>query len=177
MRRREFIMLAGSAAAAWPTAVGSQQSGKVYRVGLLTNGTLMGVTDERRKTIISGLAAQGFVEGQNLAFEQRSADAQRGRLYGLVNELVDANVDVIVTFGYPPALAAKNSTKPFPVVVTGAGDPVKRTLSRLFDHLVGARQHVRRHVETERARRLQIEREFELGRLQDWKLARLGAFE
>jgi putative ABC transport system substrate-binding protein len=124
MRRREFITLAGSAAAAWPTAVGSQQSGKVYRVGLLTNGTLMGVTDERRKTIISGLAAQGFVEGQNLAFEQRSADAQRGRLYGLVNELVDANVDVIVTFGYPPALAAKNSTKPVPVVVTGAGDPV-----------------------------------------------------
>src|SRR6516164_3308638 len=123
-RRREFIMLAGSAAAAWPTAVGSQQSGKVYRVGLLTNGTLMGVTDERRKTIISGLAAQGFVEGQNLAFEQRSADAQRGRLYGLVNELVDANVDVIVIFGYPPALAAKNSTKPVPVVVTGAGDPV-----------------------------------------------------
>src|SRR5262249_4909522 len=61
---------------------------------------------------------------QNLAFEQRSADAQRGRLYGLVNELVAANVDVIVTFGYPPALAAKNSTKPVPVVVTGAGDPV-----------------------------------------------------
>src|SRR6516225_4317927 len=101
----------------------------------------MGENDERRKTIISGLAAQGFVEGQNLAFEQRSADAQRGRLYGLVNELVDANVDVIVTFVYPPALAAKNSTKPVPVVVTGAGDPVATGLvdglARPGGHLTG----------------------------------------
>src|SRR5215467_8715473 len=46
--------------------------------------------------------------------------------------------------------------------------------SALFDHFIGARQQVWRHIETERARRLQIEREFELGRLQDWKLARLS---
>ena len=49
---------------------------KVYRVGLLTNGVVIGATDERRKNLVSVLAAQGFVEGQNLTFEQRSADAQ-----------------------------------------------------------------------------------------------------
>jgi putative ABC transport system substrate-binding protein len=124
VRRRDFISLIGGAAAAWPIAARAQQSGKIYRVGILTSGVVIGATDERRKNLISSLAAQGFVEGPNLIFEQRSANAQRGRLAGLVNELNAANVDVIVTFGYPSALAAKNSTKPVPVVITGAGDPV-----------------------------------------------------
>src|SRR6516164_6648173 len=120
----QFIALFGSVAA-WPLGVHAQQPGKkVYRVGLLTNGLVIGATDERRKNLVSGLAAQGFVEGQNLIFEQRSADAQRGRLDGLIGELKAANVDVIVTFGYPPALAAKNLAGGIPVVVTGAGDPV-----------------------------------------------------
>jgi putative ABC transport system substrate-binding protein len=124
MRRREFILLIGGAAVAWSSEGHAQQSGKIYRVGLLTNGLVVGATDERRKNLVSSLAAQGFVDGRNLIFEQRSADGQRGRLAGLVNELAAANVDVIVTFGYPPALAAKNSAKAIPVVVTGAGDPV-----------------------------------------------------
>jgi putative ABC transport system substrate-binding protein len=124
MRRREFILLIGGAAVAWSSEGHAQQSGKIYRVGLLTNGVVIGVTDDRRKNLISSLAAQGFVEGRNLIFEQRSADGQRGRLDGLVGELKAANVDVIVTFGYPPALAAKNLAAGIPVVVTGAGDPV-----------------------------------------------------
>ena len=124
MRRREFILLVGGAAVAWSGEADAQQVGKTYRVGLLTNGLVVGATDERRKNLVSALAAQGFVEGHNLIFEQRSAGGQRGRLASLVTELAAANVDVIVTFGYPAALAAKNSTKPIPVVVTGAGDPV-----------------------------------------------------
>jgi len=124
MKRREFITLIGGAAVAWSSDGHAQQSGRIYRVGLLTNGVVVGVTDERRKNLVSSLEAQDFVEGRNLIFEQRSADGQSGRLAGLVNELAAANVDVIVTFGYPPALAAKNSTKAIPVVVTGAGDPV-----------------------------------------------------
>jgi ABC-type uncharacterized transport system substrate-binding protein len=125
IKRREFISLLGGAAVAWSSAGRAQQSGKIYRVGLLTNGMVIGGTDERRKNLVSGLAAQGFVDGQNLIFEQRSADAQpQRRLNGLVHELEAANVDVIVTFGYPAALAAKNSARAIPVVVTGAGDPV-----------------------------------------------------
>jgi putative ABC transport system substrate-binding protein len=124
MRRRDFISGLAGAVTAWPLAARAQQPVKIYRVGLLTNGAVLGATDERRKNLLTALAAQGFVEGHNLALEQRSADAHPGRLYGLVNELVATNVDVIVTFGYPSALAAKNSTKPVPVVITGAGDPV-----------------------------------------------------
>ena len=125
MQRRDFIKgIVLSAATAWSHAVQAQQRDKIYRVGLLTNGALMGSTDERRKNLVSALAAQGFVEGRNLILEQRSADAQPRRLVGLVKELEAANVDVIVTFGYPPALTAKNSATGIPVVVTGAGDPV-----------------------------------------------------
>jgi putative ABC transport system substrate-binding protein len=122
--RRQFISALGGAAAAWPFAARAQQPGKIYRVGLLSGGTAIGATDERRKTLLSVLAASGFVEGQNFAFVQRFADAHPERLDGLAAELKAANVDVIVTFGYPAALAAKVSAKDVPIVVTGAGDPV-----------------------------------------------------
>jgi ABC-type uncharacterized transport system substrate-binding protein len=55
---------------------------------------------------------------------QRAADAHPERLEGLVAELKAENVDVVVTFSYPAALAAKTSTKDIPIVVAGAGDPV-----------------------------------------------------
>jgi putative tryptophan/tyrosine transport system substrate-binding protein len=73
MRRRDFVTLLGSAAAAWPLVASAQQPAKVYRVGLLTSGSVMGSTDERRKNLVSALAALGFVEAQNLILEQRSA--------------------------------------------------------------------------------------------------------
>jgi ABC-type uncharacterized transport system substrate-binding protein len=140
MRRREFITFL-SGAAAWPLVAHAQQPAKIFRVGLLTSGSVMGSTDERRKNLISALAAQGFVEGQNLILEQHSADAHPARLYNLVKELEAANVDVIVTFGYPAALAAKNSAKAIPAVVTGAGDPVATGLvdglARPGGHLTG----------------------------------------
>jgi putative ABC transport system substrate-binding protein len=110
----------------------AQQPGKIYRVGLLTTGATIGAGDERRKTLLSVLAARGFVEGQNLVFVQRSADAHPKRLDGLAAELKAANVDVIVTFGYPAALAAKISAKDVPIVVTGAGVDAKALLHVAF---------------------------------------------
>jgi len=122
--RRQFISALGGAAAAWPLAAHAQQAGKIFRVGLLAGGPAIGVTDERRKTLLSVLAAHGIVEGQNLVFVQRFADGHLERLDGLAAELRATKVDVIVTFGFPAALAAKNSAKDVPVVITGAGDPV-----------------------------------------------------
>src|SRR5271169_285168 len=124
MRRRRFIALLGGAAAMLPLTTFAQQPSKIYRVGLLTNGAVLGATDERRTTLMSVLAARGFVDGQNLSLVQRSADVHPERLAGLVAELKAADVDVIVTFVYPAALAAKLSAKNMPIVVTGAGDPV-----------------------------------------------------
>jgi len=124
MRRRDFISLVGGAAAAWPLAAVAQQSNRVYRVGLLAGGPAIGATDDRRLTLLSVLATHGIVEGQNLVFVQRFADTHVERLSDLAAELKAANVDVIVTFGYPAALAAKLSARDVPVVITGAGDPV-----------------------------------------------------
>src|SRR5215471_6996270 len=124
LNRREFITLLGGAAAAWPLSVRAQQPRKIYRVGLLVSGAPMGAADKRRQIFLSALAAHGFVDGQNLVFVQRSADARPERLDGLAAELKAANVDVIVTFGYPAALAAKKSTRDIPIVISAAGDPV-----------------------------------------------------
>jgi putative tryptophan/tyrosine transport system substrate-binding protein len=123
MRRREFIRFFGGAAVVWTVAARAQQPNKIYRVGLLTTGAV-GALDERRDILLSVLSARGFVDGRNLVLVQRSADARYERLDGLAAELKAANVDVIVTFGYPAALAAKKLTNDVPIVVTGAGDPV-----------------------------------------------------
>jgi putative tryptophan/tyrosine transport system substrate-binding protein len=128
MRRREFIAGLGSAAA-WPVVGHAQQSAKVYRVGLLATGGAFGAGDERRKTILEGLAARGFVEGRNLVFDVRWGEGRYDRLSELAAALKAANADVIVTFGYPAALAAKETAKEMPIVVTGSGDPVATGLA------------------------------------------------
>lgn len=65
--------------------------------------------------------------GRNLAFERRGSSAQTDRLPILFDELVASRVDVIITFGYPAALVAKQKGT-FPTVASGAGDPVSTGL-------------------------------------------------
>ena len=121
--RRKLNFAIGAAALAQPIAARSEPS-RIYRVGLLSGIGAVAATDERRRTLLTVLAAGGIVEGQNLIFVQRFAEGHVDRLAALAAELKAANVDVIVTLGYPAALAAKVSAKGVPIVVTGAGDPV-----------------------------------------------------
>jgi putative ABC transport system substrate-binding protein len=124
MRRRDFIAIVSGSLAAWPFAARAQQPGKMYRVGLLATGGAIGAGDERRKSVLEGLAARGFVEGRNLTFEVRWGEGRYERLAQYAAELKAFKVDAIVTFGYPAALAAKELAKDVPVVLTGSGDPV-----------------------------------------------------
>lgn len=156
MQRREFITLLGGVAVAWPVTARAQQPEKNYKVGLLSGAAAISATDERRKALINGLAARGFVEGKNFVFEQRYAEAHNERLSDLAAELKAAHMDVIITFGYPAALAAKMSAQDMPIVVTGAGDPVAtglvEGLSRPGGNLTGVTE-----VSTElSAKRLEI---------------------
>src|ERR1700682_3880213 len=108
MRRREFIaMVAGSAV--WPRFARAQQPGRTYRVGLLATGGVLGVLDERRKSVLEGLAANGFLEGRNLVFDVRWGEGHYERLSEYAVALKASGVDAIVTFGYPAAAAAKMS--------------------------------------------------------------------
>jgi putative tryptophan/tyrosine transport system substrate-binding protein len=124
MRRRDFITLLGSAAAAWPLAAIGQTTSKVYRVGSLSPGEPVSDSSYFGAAIVRGFAKHGYTVGRNLVFERRGAMAKMERLPGLVGELLASNVDVILTFGYPPALAAKRGTTTVPIVLTQAGDPV-----------------------------------------------------
>ena len=121
MQRREFIMLIGGAALARPVAARGQQS-KIARIGALYIGTAD--AESFKKELREGLRELGYVEGQNIAFEFRSAEGKLDRLPELAAELVRLKVDVIVAVYVPPSLAAKQATRDIPIVVI-VGDPVE----------------------------------------------------
>ena len=127
MKRREFIILLGGAVGGWPFAAIAQSPAKVYRIGLLSTGAALADTSPQGAPLIRGLAQYGYALGRNLAFERRGSSAQTDRLPILFDELVASRVDVIITFGYPAALVAKQKGT-FPTVASGAGDPVSTGL-------------------------------------------------
>jgi putative tryptophan/tyrosine transport system substrate-binding protein len=138
MRRREFIIVLGGTAVAWPLRALAQTPAQVYRVGLLNPGGLDAGPFE--KPLLRGLAQHGYVSDQNLVIERRGAGGHRDRLPQLVAELVATKVEVIIALGYLPVLAAKQGTT-LPVVVFSAGDPVAtglaESLARPGGHLTG----------------------------------------
>src|SRR5436309_9881866 len=121
MKRREFISLLGGTAVVRPLAARAQQS-KVARIGVLYIG--LADAESFKKELRDGLRELGYVEGQNIAFEFRSAEGRLDRLPALAAELVSLKVDVIVALYVPCALAAKEATRDIPIVIL-AGDPVE----------------------------------------------------
>ncbi len=105
----------------------AQKSGKVYRIGFLDYRLRSTTTDPRLIALRQGLRELGYVEGQNLVFEYRSAKGKRERIHELAAELVRLKVDIILTSGSPRAIrAAKQATRRIPIVMTsGSLDPVK----------------------------------------------------
>ena len=122
MRRREFILALGGAAA-WPLAARAQQAGKVWRIGMLDT-TSAALNAANLDAFRKGLRELGYVEGQNLIIDYRAAEGRNEGLSDLASELVRRKVDVIVTRGTTAALAAKNASPTIPVVMAASGDPV-----------------------------------------------------
>jgi putative ABC transport system substrate-binding protein len=122
MKRREFIALAG-AAAAWPMASRAEPPGKVRRVGFLGLPAADSLP-QRTEAFRAGLREHGYREGRDIVIEYRWADSNYQRLPALLAELVRLNVDVIVTHGTPGALAAKQANLATPVVIAVVGDAV-----------------------------------------------------
>ncbi len=117
--RRAFITILALGILLLPLAADAQQARKVYRIGYLWGGTVF-LLDAFRE----GLRQHGYVEGQNIIIENRSAEGKNDRFPGLAAELVRLKVDIIVASSTPGALAAKNATKTIPIVMIGVGDPV-----------------------------------------------------
>ena len=98
----------------------AQQPAKTTRVGYLTP-----ISQPAREQVFrQELRRLGYVEGQNIALEYRSANGSFERLPDLAAELVGLKVDIIVAVVTQAALAAKNATGTIPIVMIGVGDPV-----------------------------------------------------
>ena len=102
-------------------SVAQSKGAPVARIGFLgpTSAESFAV---RLDALREGLRERGYVDGSNIVIEVRFADGKYDRLPALAQELVRLKVDVIVTPGTPPTLAAKDATTSIPVVMTLVGD-------------------------------------------------------
>jgi putative ABC transport system substrate-binding protein len=123
LRRREFITLLCGAGAAWPLAARAQQPAKLPTIGFLGPNT-PSLDSRRVGAFVQRLRELGWIEGRNVAIEYRWAEGRTQRLAEFAAEFVRLKVDVIVTSGTPPVVAAKQATSVIPIVFAAVGDPV-----------------------------------------------------
>jgi putative tryptophan/tyrosine transport system substrate-binding protein len=125
MRRREFLSVL-AVAASWPVAARAQPTPKIPRIGLLVNGSLEKPDVRLAFDIVrKAFAELGYVEGQNIVFEQRGTDGTIDQLPAVASELVGLKVDVIIALATPAGRAAQHATSTIPIVVGSMGDPVQ----------------------------------------------------
>ena len=125
MKRRDFITLLGSAAAAWPLAARAQQGERIRRIGVLQAISESDPEAHLRKAaFVGGLQKLGWTEGTHVTIDYRwaGADADRIRLYA--TEITGMRPDVIWTSGALPLLPLKRATRTIPIVFTQVYDPV-----------------------------------------------------
>jgi putative ABC transport system substrate-binding protein len=140
MKRREFIILLGCAAA-WPFVAGAQQPDRVRRVGVL-----MGISDDpegqaRVAVFRQTLAALGWTEGRNVQFIYRWSGGDVAHARQFAKELLDLRSDVILANSTPIAVAVKDITRTTPTVFVQVSDPVSagvvQSLARPGGNLTG----------------------------------------
>jgi putative ABC transport system substrate-binding protein len=121
VRRREFIVALGGLTV-WPFVSRAQQARKVYRIGILE--TIPAAHNAANLDALrKGLRKLGYVEGQNLVIEYRSAEGHAERFPDMASDLMRLKVDLIVTRGTPAVQAAKNVAGAIPVVMAAMGAP------------------------------------------------------
>ena len=146
LNRRTFVNTAAGAllVAAFPAM--AQPAVKVYRIGVLSlsafNNTTLGMV------LIEPLATRGYILGQNVVFEERSAEGNVDRLPVLAAELVQLKVDLIVAGPAVAIRAAHNATTTIPIVMAfSADDPVKsgfvKSLARPGGNVTGVTAQAR----------------------------------
>jgi putative ABC transport system substrate-binding protein len=114
--RRELLAALGGAAAAWPLAARAQQAGRVWRVAVIgAVSPLPAMLSAFREA----LQQRGWTEGKNLSIDVRWPKVSFAQEPGLISEVLHSNVDVIVAWSTPSALAARRATSTIPIVFLG----------------------------------------------------------
>ena len=138
MDRRMFVtMLAGGVLVA-PRGAEAQTARKRPAIAVLYVAApvadLSGASPKHSsmRAFLEGMREFGWVDGQNIAIERRSAEGRADRYAALVHEMLDLKVDVLVVSGALPfVLAAQQATRTIPIVMVGlSGDPVGAGLAR-----------------------------------------------
>jgi putative tryptophan/tyrosine transport system substrate-binding protein len=140
MRRRRFITLLGSAAAAWPLAARAQQPSTLKRFGFITSGSATGI-QARFVCFMDGLRQFGWIEGQTISVERRWGVGSSEPLATLAEELTRLKLDLIVATGTPAAQVMQRTTRDVPVVFVMVSDPVAsgivKSLARPGENVTG----------------------------------------
>jgi putative ABC transport system substrate-binding protein len=122
MSRQTLVLFVTTVILAFVPIAEAQQPKKVPRIGFLSLAPAG--PHPTHEAFRQGLRDLGYIEGQNIAIEYRSAADQSNRLPNLAVELVGLKVDVIVAAGSQAVRAAQQATKTIPVVMTSSSDPV-----------------------------------------------------
>ncbi len=120
MKRREFILALGGAAAVWPLTARAQQ--KTPTIGFLGPASASAMS-AWTAAFVQRLRELGWIEGRSIAIEYRWGDGRADRLSEIAAEFVRLKVDVIVTTGTAVPLL-KHATSTIPIVFTIANDPI-----------------------------------------------------
>ena len=121
MDRRTVILVIGGSLLAVPFACYPQKPAKVWRIGLLSGGARP-ADGAPPVALRQALEKLGYVDGKDVTFAGRWADANSERLPGFAAELIGLDVDLLLTIGAPAAEAAKKATSTIPIVFVGPGD-------------------------------------------------------
>jgi putative tryptophan/tyrosine transport system substrate-binding protein len=125
MRRREFVSLLVSAAAAWPLAARAQQGERMRRIGVLMNLAADDLQGQARvAALLQGLQMLGWTDGRNIRIDYRWGGGDADRIRGYAAELVALEPDVIFTFGGATTGPMQQVTRTVPIVFAGIIDPV-----------------------------------------------------
>jgi putative ABC transport system substrate-binding protein len=130
LRRRELVALLCGAALSpvvAPLSARAQQPRKRPTVGFL-GATTPTIWSAFVSAFLLRLRELGWTDGQNIAIEYRWAEGRESRYAEFAAELVQRNVDIIVTAGTPAVLAVMKATSTIPIVFAAAGDPVRTGL-------------------------------------------------
>ena len=124
MKRREFITLLGSAAAAWPLAARAQQPERTRRIGVLVHGSQTGaIWQQRLAAFREGLEGLGWQEGRNIHIETLFSDNNYDRLPQVAQELVALSPEVIFANTTPATKALQKETRTTPIIFVQVSDP------------------------------------------------------